>query len=94
MSVVDLVMPKMGESIVEATILKWLKQPGDAVKQDESVLEIATDKVDSEVPSSVEGVLEEILFKVNDVVPVGAVYAAVKQSPSSTRPERRATRRC
>lgn len=78
MSLVDLVMPKMGESIVEATILKWLKQPGDAVKQDESVLEIATDKVDSEVPSSVEGVLEEILFKVNDVVPVGAVIARVR----------------
>jgi len=78
MSLVDLVMPKMGESIVEATILKWLKQPGDAVKQDESVLEIATDKVDSEVPSSVEGVLEDILFKVNDVVPVGAVIARVR----------------
>ena len=78
MPLVDLVMPKMGESIVEATILKWLKQPGDAVKQDESVLEIATDKVDSEVPSSVEGVLEEILFKVNDVVPVGAVIARVR----------------
>ncbi|HVU55800.1 MAG TPA: dihydrolipoamide acetyltransferase family protein [Puia sp.] len=78
MPLVDLVMPKMGESIVEATILKWLKQPGDAVKQDESVLEIATDKVDSEVPSSVEGVLEEVLFKVNDVVPVGAVIARVR----------------
>jgi len=78
MPLVDLVMPKMGESIVEATILKWLKQPGDVVKQDESVLEIATDKVDSEVPSSVEGVLEEVLFKVNDVVPVGAVIARVR----------------
>jgi 2-oxoglutarate dehydrogenase E2 component (dihydrolipoamide succinyltransferase) len=78
MPLVDLVMPKMGESIVEATILKWLKQPGDAVKQDESVLEIATDKVDSEVPSSVEGVLEETLFQVNDVVPVGAVIARVR----------------
>ncbi|HEX3933547.1 MAG TPA: biotin/lipoyl-containing protein, partial [Puia sp.] len=61
MSLVDLVMPKMGESIMEATILKWHKQPGDAVKQDETVLEIATDKVDSEVPSSTEGVLEELL---------------------------------
>ena len=52
MALVDLVMPKMGESIMEATILKWHKQPGDTVKQDETVLEIATDKVDSEVPST------------------------------------------
>ncbi len=51
MALVDLVMPKMGESIMEATILKWYKQPGDAVRQDETVLEIATDKVDTEVPS-------------------------------------------
>ncbi|MEP6750549.1 MAG: dihydrolipoamide acetyltransferase family protein [Bacteroidota bacterium] len=78
MAIVDLVMPKLGESIVEATILKWLKQPGDAVHQDETVLEIATDKVDSEVPSSVEGTMEEILFQVNDVVPVGAVIAKMR----------------
>src|ERR1700755_2525396 len=78
MPLVDLVMPKMGESIMEATILKWLKQPGDTVKQDETVLEIATDKVDSEVPSITEGVLEEILFQVNDVVPIGAVIARVR----------------
>jgi 2-oxoglutarate dehydrogenase E2 component (dihydrolipoamide succinyltransferase) len=78
MAIVDLVMPKMGESIMEATILKWLKQPGDTVKQDETVLEIATDKVDSEVPSIAEGILEEILFNVNDVVPVGAVIARVR----------------
>ncbi|MFT3935394.1 MAG: dihydrolipoamide acetyltransferase family protein [Chitinophagaceae bacterium] len=78
MAIVDLVMPKLGESIVEATILKWLKQPGDAVKQDETVLEIATDKVDSEVPSTVEGVLEEVLFKVNDIVPVGSVIAKLR----------------
>lgn len=78
MAVVDLVMPKMGESIMEATILKWLKNPGDAVKQDETVLEIATDKVDSEVPSTSEGVIEELLYKVNDVVPVGAVIAKIR----------------
>lgn len=78
MPLVDLVMPKMGESIMEATILKWLKQPGDAVKQDESVLEIATDKVDSEVPSTTEGVLEEVLFQTNDVVPVGSVIARIR----------------
>jgi len=78
MSLVDLVMPKMGESIMEATILKWLKQPGDTVKQDEAVLEIATDKVDSEVPSIAEGVLEEVLFQVNDVVPIGSVIARIR----------------
>jgi 2-oxoglutarate dehydrogenase E2 component (dihydrolipoamide succinyltransferase) len=78
MPLVDLVMPKMGESIMEATILKWLKQPGDTVKQDETVLEIATDKVDTEVPSIAAGTLEEILFQVNDVVPVGTIIARVR----------------
>jgi len=78
MAIVDLVMPKMGESIMEATILKWHKQPGDAVKMDETVLEIATDKVDTEVPSIAEGVVEEILFTINDVVPVGTVIAKIK----------------
>ncbi|MEO6330509.1 MAG: dihydrolipoamide acetyltransferase family protein [Ginsengibacter sp.] len=78
MSLVDLILPRLGESIMEATILKWLKKPGDHVAQDETVLEIATDKVDSEVPSTVEGVLEEILYKENDVVPVGKVLARIK----------------
>jgi 2-oxoglutarate dehydrogenase E2 component (dihydrolipoamide succinyltransferase) len=78
MATVDLVMPKMGESIMEATILKWLKNPGDAVKMDETILEIATDKVDSEVPSTAEGVISEILFNVNDVVPIGTVIARIK----------------
>ncbi|MEK7226647.1 MAG: dihydrolipoamide acetyltransferase family protein [Bacteroidota bacterium] len=78
MAVVDLIMPKLGESIMEATILKWHKQPGDAVQMDETVLEIATDKVDSEVPSTSAGVIEEILFKVNDVVPIGTVIARIK----------------
>ena len=84
MAIVDLVMPKLGESIVEATILKWLKQPGDTVKQDETVLEIATDKVDSEVPSSVEGVLEELLYQVNAIVPVGAVIARLRTGAAET----------
>jgi 2-oxoglutarate dehydrogenase E2 component (dihydrolipoamide succinyltransferase) len=84
MAIVDLVMPKLGESIVEATILKWLKQPGDTVNQDETVLEIATDKVDSEVPSTVEGVVQELLFNVNDVVPVGAVIARLRTSAAET----------
>jgi len=77
MSLVDLVMPKMGESIMEATILKWHKKVGDSVRMDETVLEIATDKVDSEVPSTAEGVIAEILFKENDVVPVGTVIVRV-----------------
>src|SRR5215208_2562669 len=78
MAIVDLVMPKMGESIMEATILKWHKQPGDHVKMDETVVEIATDKVDTEVPSTTEGIVEEILYNVNDVVPVGTVIAKIK----------------
>jgi 2-oxoglutarate dehydrogenase E2 component (dihydrolipoamide succinyltransferase) len=78
MAVVDLIMPKMGESIMEATILKWLKQPGDPVKMDETILEIATDKVDSEVPSTAEGTIDSLLYNVNDVVPVGAVIARIK----------------
>lgn len=78
MAIVDLVMPKMGESIMEATILKWHKQPGEHVKMDETVLEIATDKVDSEVPSTAAGVVEEVLFNVNDVVPVGTVIAKIR----------------
>ncbi len=77
MAIVDLVMPKMGESIMEATVLKWLKKPGDSVKMDETLLEIATDKVDSEVPSTAAGTLTEILFKENDVVPVGTVIARI-----------------
>ena len=78
MSLVDLVMPKLGESIMEATILKWHKKPGDTIKMDETVLDIATDKVDSEVPSTAEGVIEEILFNENDVVPIGTVIAKIR----------------
>src|SRR6516162_8815225 len=87
MATVDLVMPKMGESIMEATILKWHKQPGDKVKQDETVLEIATDKVDSEVPSTAEGAIEEILFNVNDVVPIGSVIAKIRTEVTEKVPE-------
>lgn len=78
MAIVDLVMPKLGESIMEATVLKWYKKPGDAVKQDETVLDIATDKVDSEVPSTAAGVITELLYKENDVVPIGAVIAKIE----------------
>ena len=62
MAVVDIIMPKLGESIMEATVLKWHKKVGDAVKLDETLLDIATDKVDSEVPSTAAGTLEEALF--------------------------------
>ena len=84
MATVDLVMPKMGESIMEATVLKWHKQPGDHVKMDETVLEIATDKVDTEVPSTAEGIIEQILYNVNDVVPVGSVIAKIKTEVEGT----------
>jgi 2-oxoglutarate dehydrogenase E2 component (dihydrolipoamide succinyltransferase) len=94
MAIVDLLMPKMGESIMEATILKWNKQPGDTVLQDESLLDIATDKVDSEVPSTAAGVLKEVLFPVNAVVPVGTVIARIETevnagltSPAGNGPE-------
>jgi 2-oxoglutarate dehydrogenase E2 component (dihydrolipoamide succinyltransferase) len=73
----ELVMPKMGESIMEATILKWLKKPGDKIEQDESVLEVATDKVDTEVPSTHAGVLKEILAKEGEVVKVGKPIAII-----------------
>lgn len=77
MALVELLMPKMGESIMEATVLTWLKQEGDTIEQDESVLEVATDKVDTEVPSTHAGVLKEILAKDGDVVEVGKPIAVI-----------------
>lgn len=74
----ELTMPKLGESIIEATILNWTKEVGDEIEAEETVLEIATDKVDSEVPSPVEGKLLEKRFDVNDVVPVGEVIAIIE----------------
>lgn len=90
MATVDLVMPKMGESIMEATILKWHKQPGDTVAMDETILEIATDKVDSEVPSTAAGTVSEVLFNVNDVVPVGTVIARITTGAAATKVEQTA----
>ncbi len=84
MALVDLVMPKLGESIMEATILRWHKKPGDTIKMDETLLDIATDKVDSEVPSTAEGVLNEVLFNENDVVPIGTVIARIKTGAAET----------
>lgn len=74
----ELIMPKMGESIMEATILNWVKKVGDHVEMDETVLEIATDKVDSEVPSPVSGTLTKIFFEVNDTVEIGKVIALIE----------------
>jgi 2-oxoglutarate dehydrogenase E2 component (dihydrolipoamide succinyltransferase) len=74
----ELKLPKMGESVAEATITAWLKNVGDTIEMDEAVLEIATDKVDSEVPSEVEGVLVEMLFNVDDVVQVGQTIAVIE----------------
>lgn len=78
MAQVELVMPKMGESIIEATILNWVKRVGDAVEVDDTVLEIATDKVDSEVPSPVAGTIREIRFEVDSTVAVGEVIALIE----------------
>jgi 2-oxoglutarate dehydrogenase E2 component (dihydrolipoamide succinyltransferase) len=79
----DLIMPKMGESVAEATIIKWTKKEGDSVKLDETVLEIATDKVDSEIPSPFEGVLIKCLFKEGDVVQVGSIIGVISSDEKS-----------
>ena len=83
---VDVIMPQMGESIVEATITKWLKKTGDAVKRDEALFEISTDKVDSEVPSPVDGVIAEILAQEGATVGVNAVVARISGSASGAAP--------
>ncbi|AFL86053.1 pyruvate/2-oxoglutarate dehydrogenase complex, dihydrolipoamide acyltransferase component [Belliella baltica DSM 15883] len=78
MATVEMIMPKMGESIIEGTILTWLKKEGDTIEQDESVLEVATDKVDTEVPATQGGILKQILVKEGDVVAVGAPIAIIE----------------
>ncbi len=83
MARVEVVMPKMGESIMEGTVIEWSKSVGDTVEQDETLLEIATDKVDSEVPSPASGVLVEILAEVNDTVEVGNVIAIIETDASA-----------
>ncbi|WP_296381958.1 dihydrolipoamide acetyltransferase family protein [Winogradskyella sp.] len=80
----ELKLPKMGESVAEATITSWLKDIGDTIESDEAVLEIATDKVDSEVPSEVDGVLVEKLFNVDDVVQVGQTIAVIETEGGDT----------
>ena len=77
MARVDVVMPKMGESVMEGTVLEWKKQVGDTIEQDETLLEISTDKVDSEVPSPAKGILAEILVPEGETVEVGAKIALI-----------------
>jgi 2-oxoglutarate dehydrogenase E2 component (dihydrolipoamide succinyltransferase) len=86
MSRVELIMPKMGESIMEATILNWVKQVGDTVEEEETVLEIATDKVNSEVPSPVSGKILEILYQVDETVPIGKVIAIIGTEEGADEP--------
>lgn len=83
MARVEVVMPKMGESIMEGTVIEWSKSVGDTIEQDETLLEIATDKVDSEVPSPASGTLVEILAEVNDTVEVGNVIAIIETDASA-----------
>ncbi len=87
MAQVELIMPKMGESIMEATILKWVKNVGDTVEEDETILEIATDKVDSEVPSPVDGTIKEIYFQEDDTVEIGKVIALIATEGEDARPQ-------
>lgn len=90
MAQVELIMPKMGESVAEATVIKWLKNVGDPIEIDESIIEIATDKVDSEIPSTVDGVLTKQLYKEDEVVQIGQAIAiietnAVDEVPTTTK---------
>ena len=86
MAQVELVMPKLGESITEATILSWKKKVGDRVEEEEMILEIATDKVDSEVPSPAAGVITQILFEENSVVPIGQTIAIISTEVGESTP--------
>ncbi|MBK6962935.1 MAG: 2-oxo acid dehydrogenase subunit E2 [Bacteroidales bacterium] len=79
----EVIMPKLGESIIEATITRWIKNPGDQIEEDDPIVEIATDKVDSEIPSPVEGKLIKVLFNEGDVVPVGKVIAIIEMDPDA-----------
>jgi 2-oxoglutarate dehydrogenase E2 component (dihydrolipoamide succinyltransferase) len=80
----ELVMPKLGESIIEATIVRWHKKEGDQVVEDESIADLATDKVDSEIPSPVEGIVTKLFYKEGDVVPVGKIIAIINMGGEET----------
>ena len=81
---IELKMPKMGESITEGTIINWMIGEGDTFEEGDVLLEVATDKVDNEVPAPISGKLEKILFKAKDVVAVGEAIAAALSQPSKT----------
>lgn len=87
MSKVEFKMPRLGESITEAAIITWFKNVGDTIEEDEMLLEVATDKVDSEVPSNVSGVIEEILFEANAVIKIGETIAIIKTDGKTTSPK-------
>ncbi len=91
MAEIELMMPKMGESVAEATIIKWLKEEGEQIDAEESVLEIATDKVDSEIPSTTEGVLKKKLFNEGDVVQVGQAIAIIETEAAAENTEKPTT---
>jgi len=88
----ELILPKMGESVAEASIIKWLKRVGEEIKEDEAIVEIATDKVDSDVPSPVSGILTEILLHENEIAQVGEVIAIIEtdevSDTTAAKPER------
>ena len=86
--IIDVIMPKMGESITEGTVLEWYKKVGESIEKDETLLEIGTDKVDSEIPSPASGVIEEILAEPNDVIDVGEVIARINSDGSSDKKDR------
>jgi 2-oxoglutarate dehydrogenase E2 component (dihydrolipoamide succinyltransferase) len=88
MAITEIIMPKMGESIMEATVLNWLKQPGDYVEADEFIVEVATDKIDTEVPSPIAGYLKKVLVPVGSIAEIGKpiciIDAVITQDSSSS----------
>ena len=87
MAILDVVVPQLSESVAEATLLQWHKKVGDTIQLDETLLDIATDKVDSEIPSTTEGIITEILFEVNSVVPIGTVIAKIDSKKAAETPK-------
>src|SRR5690606_36329378 len=82
----SVVLPALGESVTEGTVTRWLKQVGDTVQADEGLLEISTDKVDTEIPSPVSGVVEEILVQEDETVEIGALLARIGDGSGTTAP--------
>src|SRR5436190_21761528 len=88
MSLFELKMPKLGESVTEGTIGKWLKQPGEKVEKYDLLVEVQTDKVNTEIPSPVAGTLKDVAVKEGDTVPIGTLLATFETSESEAQPER------